>query len=104
MVYSIDKEGRLNIPDGLVELSFGLSVKRVVLAQEGECKFRLIPLEDIPDDAKIIAGPMSFDDKRRVCLPRQFREKYSSYVEIYVMGRKLYLEVQGKISNDEKSR
>ncbi|MBQ8299470.1 MAG: hypothetical protein IJX99_06375 [Clostridia bacterium] len=92
MVYSIDKEGRLNIPDGLVELSIGLSTKKVVLADEGSCKFRLIPMEDIPDDAKIIAGPMTFDDKRRVILPKQLREKCSSAAEIYVMARKLYIE------------
>lgn len=103
MVYSIDKEGRLNIPDGLLELSLGLSIKRVVLAEESACKFRLIPMEDIPDDAKIIAGPMSFDDKRRVTLPKPFRDKYSSSVEIYVMGRKLYLEV-GILSQEEKSK
>lgn len=102
MMYSIDKEGRLNIPDGLVELSLGLSVKKVVLAQEGVCKFRLIPMDDIPDDAKIIAGPMTFDDKRRVIFPKPFRDKYSSSVEIYVMGRKLYLEIE-ILSQEEKS-
>lgn len=104
MVYSIDKEGRLNIPDGLIELSVGFSTKKVVLAEESACRFRLVPVGDIPADAKVISGPISFDEKHRVFLPKPFRDKYPSSVEIYVMGRKLYIEFARVLAHGEKAQ
>lgn len=93
-MHTIDKEWRIKLPDGLRELSFAKNVTKVVLAQEGEKLFQVIPLSEIPDDAKVITGSMNITESGRIFIPSILRKKFSDAktVQIYVKAKKLYIE------------
>ena len=93
-MYTIDKEWRIKLPDGLRELSFGKDIQKVVLAQEKENIFRVIPLSDIPDDVKVVTGSMNITESGRIFIPSVLRKKFSDAktVQIYVKAKKLYIE------------
>lgn len=93
-MHTIDKEWRVKLPDGLLELSIGKNTKQVVLAQEGEYLFKVIPLNEIPDDAKVVTGSMNITESGRIFIPSVLRKKFSDVktVQIYVKAKKLYIE------------
>lgn len=93
-MHTIDKEWRVKLPDGLRELTFGKNIKKVVLAQESENMFQIIPAYVIPDDAKVITGFMSITKEGRIFIPSLLRKKFpdAKTVQIYVKAKKLYIE------------
>ena len=91
-MYSIDKQGRLNIPNGLLELSLGVKVQKVVFAEEGGDKYQIVPLDKIADEDKIVTGTMNLDSKNRIFVPKMFRNEYTNSVDLYVQRGKMYIE------------
>ena len=93
-MHTIDKEWRIKLPDGLRELSFGKNVQKVVLAQEAENIFQVIPESAIPDEAKVVVGSMNITESGRIFIPSMIRKKFSNVkiVQIYVKAKKLYIE------------
>ena len=92
-MYSIDKQGRLNIPNGLLDLSLGTTVQKVVFVEADGCdKYQIVPLERISPDDKIMTGTMNLDSKKRIFIPKLFRNEYSNSVALYVQRGKLYIE------------
>ena len=92
-MYSIDKQGRLNIPNGLLDLSLGTTVQKVVFVEADGCdKYQIVPLERISPEDKIMTGTMNLDSKKRIFIPKLFRNEYSNSVALYVQRGKLYIE------------
>lgn len=93
-MHTIDKEWRVKLPEGLLELSVGRNTQKVVLAQENEKLFQVIPLDAIPDDAKVINGSMNITESGRIFIPSVLRKKFpdAKTVQIYVKAKKLYIE------------
>lgn len=93
-MYSIDKQGRLNIPNGLLELSLGATVQKVVFAEEEGDKYQIVPVDRISDEHKIVTGTMNLDSKKRIFVPKLFRSEYKNSVTLYVQRGKLYIEFE----------
>ena len=93
-MYSIDKQGRLNLPNGLLELSLGTNAQQVVLAMEAPNTYRVIAADNIPGDAKIVTGTLSLDSKKRLFVPAILRNKHSSSVILYVQNANFFIEFQ----------
>ena len=93
-MYSIDKQGRLNIPNGLLELSLGATVQKVVFVEEENTKYQIVPFDRISDDHKIVTGTMNLDSKKRIFVPKLFRNEYKNTVNLYVQRGKLYIEFE----------
>ena len=94
MMYHIDKQGRLNLPNGLLEMSLGTEVQKVVLAIESVGTYRVIPADKIPSDAKIISGPLVLDSKKRLFVPAILRNKHSESVIIYVQNSNFFIQFE----------
>ena len=93
-MYSIDKQGRLNIPNGLLELSLGNTAQKVVFVEEEGDKYQIVSLERITDEHKIVTGTMNLDSKKRIFVPKLFRNMYKDTVNLYVQRGKLYIEFE----------
>ena len=93
-MYSIDKQGRLNIPNGLLELSLGNTAQKVVFVEEEGDKYQIVLLERITDEHKIVTGTMNLDSKKRIFVPKLFRNEYKNTVNLYVQRGKLYIEFE----------
>ena len=93
-MYSIDKQGRLNIPNGLLELSLGNTAQKVVFVEEEGDKYQIVSLERINDEHKIVTGTMNLDSKKRIFVPKLFRNMYKDTVNLYVQRGKLYIEFE----------
>lgn len=93
-MHTIDKEWRVKLPEGLLELSVGKNTQKVVLAQENEKVFQVIPFDTIPDDVKVITGSMNITKEGRIFIPSVLRKKFpdAKTVQIYVKAKKLYIE------------
>lgn len=93
-MYSIDKQGRLNIPNGLLELSLGNTAQKVVFVEEEGDKYQIVSLDRITDEHKIVTGTMNLDSKKRIFVPKLFRNMYKDTVNLYVQRGKLYIEFE----------
>lgn len=95
-MHKIDREWRINIPEGLIKISCGKSGIELVWAQVDETIYCLIPLEEISqyDDLKFVTGPVGITKDRRIFVPSCIRRKFpkSKTVQIYVKAKKLYIE------------
>lgn len=93
-MYHIDKQGRLNLPNALLEMSLGTSVQKVVLAIESVGIYRVISADNIPSDAKIITGPLVVDSKKRLFVPAILRNEHSESVIIYVQNNNFFIQFE----------
>lgn len=95
-MYQMDSQRRLNLTSGLIELSEVGEEKKVVLAYEGGTKYRVVPAEKIPAEARIVTPRISIDKKGRMIIPKHIADQYKEDVLVYVQGMKLYIEFNEK--------